>query len=37
MRRVLCINYLSGFCPDGTDCDKAHPRLVNLHQLGRFV
>lgn len=24
-RRVLCPNYLAGFCPDGRDCKYAHP------------
>ena len=27
IRRVLCINYLAGFCPAGADCPDAHPRF----------
>ena len=27
MRRVLCINYLAGFCPSGPKCTDAHPRF----------
>ena len=26
VRRVLCINYLAGFCPVGDKCPDAHPR-----------
>ena len=26
-RRVLCINYLAGFCPSGKDCNDAHPKF----------
>lgn len=27
VRRVLCINYLAGLCPNGADCNDAHPRF----------
>ena len=27
VRRVLCINYLAGFCPAGSACPDAHPRF----------
>jgi cleavage and polyadenylation specificity factor subunit 4 len=26
VRRVLCLNYLSGFCPAGSRCPDAHPK-----------
>lgn len=27
VRRVLCTNYLAGFCPDGELCKYMHPRF----------
>jgi cleavage and polyadenylation specificity factor subunit 4 len=27
VRRVLCINYLAGFCPEGKSCPESHPRF----------
>ena len=27
VRRILCINYLAGFCPEGSACTDAHPRF----------
>jgi hypothetical protein len=27
VRRVLCMNYLSGFCPKGGECSEAHPKF----------
>ena len=27
VRRVLCLNYLAGFCPKGPDCPDTHPKF----------
>jgi cleavage and polyadenylation specificity factor subunit 4 len=30
IKKIICQNYLTGFCPDGPDCDLAHPRFEML-------